>query len=199
MIQHRCVILLLIVVGIPRIGLWAQSQTLEVEIVKDSLQLSARQLYFLSDTELQRLHNGLTVNLIISLTVSMKDSRNTLYRAQEQFAFSFDLWEEKYSVFHSAPDGQSVSHLPIGSAESWCLQNMPIPLDVIPDRAPFMIHLDCFIEETEQENSGEEAPGLTLAGIIEYFSRKKGEQPHRWRISSGLLRLNDLKQTGKEP
>ncbi|MEJ2244962.1 MAG: hypothetical protein P8Y80_02570 [Acidobacteriota bacterium] len=194
---HRCIILLLILTEIPESVAWAQS--LEAEVVKDSLKISARQLYFLSDTELERLHNGLTVNLIISLTVSMEGSRNPLYRAQERFAFSFDLWEEKYSVFHSPPDGRSVSHLPVGSAEEWCLQNMPIPLDVIPDPDFFMIQLECFVEETEQENSGEEAPGLTLAGIIEYFSRKKGDQPHRWRISSGLLRLSDLKRTGTEP
>ena len=197
--QHRCVILLLIIVGIPRICLWAQSQTLEVEIVRDSLQLSARQLHFLPDTELEKLHDGLTVNLIISLTVSREPSRDILYRAQEMFAFSFDLWEEKYSVFQSPPDGRYVSHLPIGSAEEWCLKNMPIPLDVIPDRDSFMIQLECSVEEIEKENSPEEASGLTLAKLIEYFSRRKGEKPYRWKISTGLLQLSDLKQKGKEP
>jgi hypothetical protein len=197
--QHRCVILLLIIVGIPRICLWAQSQTLEVEIVRDSLQLSARQLHFLPDTELEKLHDGLTVNLIMSLTVSREPSRDILYRAQEMFAFSFDLWEEKYSVFQSPPDGRYVSHLPIGSAEEWCLKNMPIPLDVIPDRDSFMIQLECSVEEIEKENSPEEASGLTLARLIEYFSRRKGEKPYRRKISTGLLQLSDLKQTGKEP
>jgi hypothetical protein len=197
--QHRCIILLLIIVGIPRIGLWAQSQTLEVEIVRDSLQLSARQLHFLSDTELEKLHNGLTVNLIISLTVSRERSRNILYQAQQRFAFSFDLWEEKYSVFQYPPDRRYVSHLPAGSAEEWCLKNMPIPLDVLPDNDSFMIQLECSVEEIEEENSPEEASSLTLARLIEYFSRKKEEKPYRWKISTRLLQLSDLKQTGKEP
>ena len=190
---------MLIIVGVPRIGLWAQSQALEVEIVRDSLRISAGQLHFLSDTELERLHNGLTVNLIINLTVVTERSRSTLYQAQERFAFSFDLWEEKYSVFQSPPDGRYVSHLPAGSAEEWCLKNMPIPLDVIPDRDSFMIQLECSVEEIEKENSPEEASGLTLAKLIEYFSRKKGGKPYRWKISTGLLQLSDLKQTGKEP
>ena len=192
--QYRYAVLLFLIAGIPKIGLHAQSKSLAVAIDKDGLQVSARQLRFLSDKELKKLHNGLTVNLIIDLTAATDGSKNPLYRAQERFAFSFDLWEEKYTVYHSPPDGQSISHLTAAEAEGWCLKNLIVPLDRIPEQNVFMIQLECFIDESDEENNRENSPGLTIADIVEYFSRRKSEGPNHWKISTGPLRLDDLKR-----
>ena len=192
--QYRYIILLFFIAGVPRIDLWAQSKSLAVEIEKNSLTISARQLHFLSDKELEKLHNGLTVNMVMNVSLAEDDSRNPLYQAQERFAFSFDLWEEKYSVYHSPPDGDYVSHLSAAEAEKWCLKNIRIPLDIIPEQTAFVIHLECFIDENNADRNSEDTSGLTFAGIIEYFSRKKSESPYHWKINTGFLRLDDLKQ-----
>lgn len=192
--QYRYIILLFFLAGIPRIDLWAQSKPLAVEIEKNSLKISARQLHFLSDKELEKLHNGLTVPMVMNITVVADHSQNPLYQAQERFVFSFDLWEEKYSVYHSPPDGKYVSHLSAAGAEEWCLKNTRIPLDSIPDQTSFVVHLECFIDENNGDRNSEDTSGLTFAGIIEYLSRRKSESPHHWKINTGFLRLDDLKR-----
>lgn len=192
--QYRYIILLFFIAGVPRIDLGAQSKSLAVEIEKNSLKISARQLHFLSDKELEKLHNGWTVHMVMDVTVAADDPQNPLYQARERFAFSFDLWEEKYSVYHSPPDGKYVSHLSAAEAEEWCLKTVRVPLDIIPDQTAFVIHLECFIDEDNGDRNSGDASGLTFAGIIEYFSRKKSDSPHHWKINTGFLRLDDLKR-----
>jgi hypothetical protein len=192
--QYRNMFLLFMIAAIPNIGLWAQSRSLKVEMNEDSLKVSAHRLRFLTDWALARLHNGLTVTLVMNLTVVAKQAEDPLYHAQERFAFSFDLWEEKYSVFRSPPNGRSISHLSAASAEAWCLNNMPIPLEVIPEQQSFMIQLDCSIEESGNGKQPEDEPGLSIGGLIKYLSRKESEEPHYWKTSTGQLRLSDLKQ-----
>ena len=192
--QYRNLFLFFMLAAVPGIGLWAQSGSLKVEMDGDSLKVSAHRLHFLTDRALSKLHNGLTVTLVIDLTVVAKQDDDPLYHAQERFAFSFDLWEEKYSVFRSPPNGRSVSHLSAASAEAWCLNNMSIPLEVIPVQQSFMVQLDCSIEESGNGNQPEDAPGLSIGGLIKYLSRKESEEPRSWKASTGMLRLSDLKQ-----
>jgi hypothetical protein len=197
--RYRYAILLFLVAGVLQTDLWAQSGLLKVEIGGDSLRISANQPRFLTDKTLDKLHKGLTVTLVVDLTIVTEPSPETPYHVRERFAFSFDLWEEKYSVFQSPPDGRYVSHLSAASAEEWCLQNISIPLDAVPDRHSFMIQLECIIEENGDGKLGEDAPGFTIAGLIEYFSRKKSEGILHWKASTGLLRFNDLKQQQDVP
>lgn len=197
--RYGYIILLFFIAVVPGDGLWAQSGPLAVDVQKDSLLVSARGSHFLSNREMEKLHNGLTVTVVIKIAVVMQGASDSKYQAQERFAFSFDLWEEKYSVFHSSPEGRFVSHLSASEAEEWCLKNMPVSLDVIPEQGAFVIQLECYIEENNRESNLEDAPGLTIPGLIEYFSRKKSEGPHYWEASTGLLRLNELKQKQTAP
>jgi hypothetical protein len=184
--------LLFLIAGSPGIGLRAQAKSLAVKVENNALQISTRPLHFLSDKELVKLHNGLTVILVMDLTVLPENSPNPLYRALERFAFSYDLWEEKYSVYRTPPDGRYRSHLSATEAEQWCFKSMSVPLDIIPNRNAFMVRLECFIEEKNEETDSRDTSGLTMADIIEYFSRKKSESPHRWTMSSGYLRRDVL-------
>ena len=80
------------------------------------------------------------------------------------------------------------------SAEAWCLNNMPIPLEVIPKQQSFMIQLGCSIEESGNGKQPGDEPGLSIGGLIRYLSRKESEEPHCGKTSTGRLRLSDLKQ-----
>jgi hypothetical protein len=184
---------LYMIAAAPGIGLWAQSGSLKVAVEKDSLKVSEQRLSLLTDKALSKLRNGLTVTLIIDLTVVAKQSEDPLYHAQERFAFSFDLWEEKYSVFRSPPDGRYISHLSAAGAEAWCLNHMHVPLEAIPEQQSFMIQLEWSIEENGNGKPPEDEPGLSIGGLIKYLSRRESEEARCWKASTGLLRLSDLK------
>ena len=106
---------------------------------------------------------------------------------------SFDLWEEKFSVVKAGPGGRSASRLSAAMAEAWCLENLPLPVRVVPAQEPFVIRWECRIGENEEESVGDTRPALTLAGLIDVFSRKKSEVPPKWEATAGPLRLQDVK------
>jgi hypothetical protein len=186
-------ILLLALAGILGTQASAQSPSLLVERHDGYLRVSAPQLHFLTGRALDRLHDGSTVTYAITLTAVAERSKKPAFLLQERFAVSFDLWEEKYSVVQIRQDGRAASRLTAAMAEAWCLENMPIPVPAVPDRQPFVIRLECSIDASEAENGSISGSGLTLAGLIDVFSRKRNEEPLRWQATSGPLRLSDLK------
>ena len=86
-----------------------------------------------------------------------------------------------------------MSRLTAEMAEAWCLENMPIPVQEVPEKKAFVIRLMCSIKESEWENGGKSSSGLTLANLIEVFSRKEKEEPPRWEATSGPIRVDSLK------
>jgi hypothetical protein len=174
-------------------GVLAQSNPLQLKRRGDQIHLAAPQLHFIAGKALERLQNGSTVVYTISLTVIPDRAQKPLFLLREKFLVSFDLWEETYSVVQSQPGGKSGSRLTASMAEAWCLDHMIIPVSAVPDRQSFMVKLDCSVEEREGEENGENHSTLTLAGLIDVFSRKGREEPVRWEASAGPFRLEDLK------
>ena len=191
--SFRHALLLLIFSFLPALRVSAQSISLQPD--GDHMHVKAPQLHFLSGKAVEKLRNGSAVTYIITLAATPSRQRKAALLAREKFVVSFDLWEEKYSVVQDKSGGRAASHLASDMAEAWCLDNMPIPVRSIPDRQPFMIRLECFIEESEGNESGEGYSGLTLAAIIDVFSRKKREEPLRWEAAAGPFLLDDLKKT----
>jgi len=186
-------ILFLAIAGILGFQALAQTQALELERQGDLLRVAAPKLHFLEGKPLEKLHNGASVTFVITLTAGAENGRAHFYRLQERFAVSFDLWEEKFSVVRTGPGGRSASRLSAAMAEAWCLENMPLPVRVVPAQEPFVIRLECWVGDNDEESGGESRPALTLAGLIDVFSRKKGEAPPRWEAAAGPMRLRDVK------
>jgi hypothetical protein len=184
---------ILIVIGILSALALAQPQSIVVERRDDQLQIVAPRLHFITGQALEKLHNGSTVNYDLALTVSVEDAGSPAFFIKEQFVVSFDLWEEKYSVLQKGSEGRAISHLTAAMTEAWFLENMPIPVRSVPEKKSFVIKLVCSINEIEEDSGSKSDSGLTLAGLIEVFSRKKREAPLHWEASSGLLRLSELK------
>jgi hypothetical protein len=189
----RSRILLIVVVGILGASLPAKSEFLIVERHGDHLEVSAPQIHFLEGKALETLHNGSTVTYDISLAVVAERAEKPALLLRERFLVSFDLWEEKYSVVQAGPDGRAASRLTAAMAEAWCLENMPIPLRAVPERQSFVVRLECHIKEEEKGSGGKNNSGLTLATLIEIFSRKRETEPPNWQATSELLRLDDLR------
>jgi hypothetical protein len=171
----------------------AQSQALAVERRGNYLHVAVPQLHLLEGKPLERLHNGASVTYVFSLTLTADRSSAATFRLQERFIVSFDLWEEKFSVVQAGSSGRSGSHLTADLAEAWCLDNLPVPVAALPAEKTFVIKLEWAVAENESENSSESRSGLTLAGLIDVFSRKGREASPRWQAVSGHMRLADLK------
>jgi hypothetical protein len=190
---YRCQILMLAITCFLCAYAFAQSQSLTVERHGDHLHVMAAKLHFLKGPALEKLHNGATVHYIFTITVNAQNNEMKSYQLRERFAISYDLWEEKFSVVHSTMHNRSASRLSADMAETWCLENMPIAVREIPASHPFMVRLECSIDESEKEDGGKGDYLLSLEGLYEVFSRKRSDQPIKCEAASGSLRLDNLK------
>ena len=191
--SYRYCILVTCFAGLACLQMLAQSTPLKVERRGNQLHVTAPQLHFLLGKPLERLNNGASVTYTLELTLLAGASPTN--RQQEHFILSYDLWEEKYSVVQAGSQGRAASHLTAAAAETWCLDSMQLPLPALSPDKSFTIKLECTYVDNEI-SGGESSSGLTLAGLIDVFSRKKKEEPLRWEALSGPLRLKDMKQNG---
>lgn len=188
--SYRYYILLICVAGITCPWIQAQSQSLTVERLGNYLRVAAPQMHFLEGKPLAQLHDGASVTYSFALTLTAGGA-STIH-LQERFILSYDLWEEKFSVVQAGAPAHSASHLTAAAAEAWCLDNLAVPVPAFGPGKTFAIKLECRIAENGAESGGESRP-LTLAGLIDVFSRKGQEAPLRWEAVSGPLHLSDLK------
>jgi hypothetical protein len=86
-----------------------------------------------------------------------------------------------------------VSDLSDGAAEAWCLQNLALPVAALAGEKPWMLKLQVRVEEARAESNGA-SPRISVAGLIDVFSRKPKEEPLQWSAVSGPFRLRDLFQ-----
>jgi len=169
-----------------------------VQLDGDYLRIAAPRLNFLSGKLLERLKDGASVAFIGQLTISTSpNSLTPIARSVARFAFSYDIWEERFSVakIGAKPDSRrTVSHLSAQTAQDWCLENLLIDRSQIPPDKPFYIHLDLRAEDPQDQISFLGDPGINITRLIEIFGRPgRGAQP-RWVGTSGPWRLDDLKK-----
>ena len=191
---YRYRILLIAVAGILSANLLAKSKPMAVEYCGDHLCVTAPQVRFIEGKAVEKLRNGSTVTYVLTLVVSADKNPTAVFIKEERFLVSYDLWEEKYSVIQTGLGGRTASRLTAAMAEAWCLKNMPIPLQAVPEQQSFMVRLECSIEENENGSAGKSSSGLTLAALIDIFSRKRETEPPKWEAAAGPLRLDDLKR-----
>lgn len=168
-------------------------QSLQLERHGDHLLVAAPQLHFLSGRAIEKLKNGSTVTFVLTLSAIPQHERKAGFLQTKRFVMSFDLWEEKYSVVESWQEGRSASRLTSAAAEAWCLENMSIPVRSVPEGQPFMVRLECSMEENKEKEIGGSRSGLTLVALIDVFSRRKQAEPLCREVSAGPFRLEQLK------
>lgn len=189
--QYRSALLLICIAGISCPILFSQQPGLAVERRGDRLHVAAPQMHFLVAKPLEQLQNGASVTYAFALAVAGSSGNRPSYSQQETFAVSFDLWEERFSVVPTSPHVRSGSHLTAAEAEAWCIDALSVPLSSLPSEKTFVIKLTCQVVEN---GSDIESRPLTLAGLIDVFSRKGREAPLHWEAASGPLHRADLKE-----
>src|SRR5579862_5105858 len=180
-------------VSIPVSYLWA-AERLNVAWDGDDLHVAAPQLHFLAGKPLDRLKDGAAVVFLTQLTLTTDNFATSLRRAPERFVFSYDLWEEKFSVTKLGAGQRTISHLSAAAAEAWCLDNVAISSTGLPPDRPFWLRFDLRAAEPRDEAAVIGESGLNLTRLIEMFSRRPRDEQPQWTAEAGPLRLGGLKR-----
>jgi len=180
-------------VAIPLSRLLA-SERLTVTWDGDDLRVAAPQMHFLAGKPLDRLKDGAAVVFLTQLTLTTDNFTTSLRRTPERFVFSYDLWEEKFSVTKLGEGQHTVSHLSALAAEAWCLDNVAISSTGLPQDRPFWLRFEMRAAEPKDEAAVIGESGLNLTRLIEVFSRRPRDQQPQWTADAGPLRLGDLKR-----
>ena len=169
------------------------AQTLTVKTVADALHVQARGFSFIDGPVLNRLKEGRSVRIDFEMTVLAKPEGPVVRQASQSFTLSFDLWEERFAVSRGGSPPRSISHLRARDAETWCLDNLTMPVTSLGQygREPFWIRLAYRIQEPAP--AGDEAPGerFTLRGLIDRLSRRREEDDLARSIDAGPFRLSN--------
>ncbi|MEO8126112.1 MAG: hypothetical protein ABJF23_22130 [Bryobacteraceae bacterium] len=173
------------------------AQELSVRNGGDQLHISAPKLHFLSGKPLQRLQNGNTVAYDFQLSVLGESKTAVLRRNFERFVFSYDLWEERFSVTRMRSTQSSAAHLTSSNAEAWCLDNMAFPSTGLPFDQLVWVRLEVRAQEPKEPQPVPGEQGISIASLIEIFGRaSKTKQPQYWKLEAGPLKLADLRTAG---
>jgi len=167
-----------------------------VHVDGDYIHISAPNLNFLAGKTLERLKDGGTVAFLGQLTIT--STPNAVVpdaRSVARFAFSYDIWEQRFSVtkIGERPDSRrSVSHLSAQAAQNWCLDNLTIDRSLVPPDKLIYVHLDLRTEDPRDQLGIVGQPGINITRLIEIFSRpaKNAQQP--FLLHNGPFRLADL-------
>ena len=155
------------------------------------MRIAAPRLHFLVGEPLNRLRDGATVKYEFQLTAKTDRSGGVLTRSAEQFAISYDLWEEKFAVMKLGSSSRSVSHLSAAAAEAWCVENTSIPVAAINSNQPFWIRLDFQVNNAAALPDQVDNSGFILTGLIDIFSRRTRSEQLHGSEEVGPLRLEN--------
>lgn len=187
--QNRHWLLPLALVAVATAPLVAQALT--IRTVADALHVQARGFSFIEGPVLTRLREGRSVRIDFEMTVLSKPEGPVVKQTMQGFTLSFDLWEERYAVSRIGSPPRSISHLRPRDAETWCLENLTLPVSSLGlgRDTPFWIRLAYRVPEVAPEAN--EAPGerYTLRGLIDRLSRRREEADLAKSVDAGPFRL----------
>ncbi len=171
---------------------FAQSAQVNVERDGDRLHVSAPQFHFLTGQPLEQLHDGRSVTYVLTVSLQVQRGQARGAGVSRQVVFSYDLWEERFSVARVDEPKTSASHLTAAAAEAWCMDLLSLPTSAAPADKTFVVKLECSLRE-EGAPSADAPATTTLTGLIDLLSRKARTTPPRWEALSAPLRLAELK------
>lgn len=187
---------LLASLGIPLFRVFAApTPRLSVSFDGDNLHITAPDLHFLTGRALSRVKDADTVTFFSQITLN--DERgNALKRPLlERVVVSYALWEEKFAVTIPGGSVRTTMHKTAEQAEAWAVENLAISaLGLAPDR-PFWLRFELRAATQREMASVVGDSGISLRGVVEFFSRKSTPDNPSWMLQTGPLRLADLPRT----
>jgi hypothetical protein len=175
------------------LGLTVSDETLTPRWVGEQLLVSAPNLHFLTGKSLERLRNGASVPFDFQLSVSAGRGNPALQRALERFVVSYDVWEERFRVVELR-GRRGRSHLTAAAAEAWCLENIGLATASLSPAQSLWIKLEVRSAESKALVSLPEDSGVSLATLIDLFSRQPRSSQDHWARETGPFKLVDLRK-----
>ncbi len=175
--------------------MWADE--LRPRLTGDTLRVASANLRLLSGRPLESLKNGSTVTFDFQLA-ALNDVRIVQARAAERFVLSYDLWQERFSVVQltAKSDRQpraSVANLLPDAAEQWCLERLTLPVTTLDRAQPLRLRLEIRADEPKRAGRQNDDPPVSLATLIDLFSRPARREQRFWVLETPPLRLDTLK------
>jgi hypothetical protein len=182
--------------GIPLLRARAEEPLL-VSFDGDNIRVAAPGWHFLTGKPLERLKAADTVVFDSQITLFTDDKGTIFHRpVTERLIFSYDLWEERFSVTVRGVSPRSQSRLTTDQAEAFALGELAVTaLGMAPDR-PFWLRFELRARSSKELSSVVGDSGISLTGLaIDWLSRKPGADDPPYTRSAGPLRLADLPRT----
>jgi hypothetical protein len=172
------------------------SETVQPRLAGGQIRVSAPRLHFVAGNALERLQNGAPVPFAIQFTFSTDRWATVSQRDIERFVFSYDLWEQRYSIAKLGLPHKSVSNLTAHAAEAWCIDEMTVPAAGISEQQPFWLRLDIRADNPSEDRQVMTDEGISLTRLVELFSRRARSGDNRWSVEAGPFRLASLDRPG---
>jgi hypothetical protein len=177
------------------LGLWAEE--LFLRSTGDSIHISAPKLHFLTGRPLERLKNGNAVTYDFQLSILSESRIPLLPRTFERFVFSYDLWEERFSVSRTRNPQSRASHLTASAAEAWAIDNISFSPRGVPPNQPIFLKLEIRAADPKDERLLNDDSGVSLSALIEIFSRaSKAHEAQYWKLETGPVQLQNIAKSG---
>jgi hypothetical protein len=169
-------------------------QALTMSVGGGVLRVKASAFRFLEGEALNRLRNGRSVRFDFELAVLSGSRGPVVTLGRESFNLSYDLWEERFAATRIGPPSRSASHLTQALAETWCIEQLSIPVSTLGHLGrgtPFWLRLGYTLVERERSSSTNEAEGFTLWSLIDRLSRRRSVEALSRSTEAGPFRLSD--------
>ena len=163
------------------------AQGLSVSRSGDALTIRAPRVGFLTGEALARLKDGRSVPVELSAMALAAPASAPVATARQVFVLSYDLWEERFAVARSGSRSTAISHLTPAAAESWCVEQLAIPIASLGANGGgrFWIRLEYRILDGDGAADPDEGSGFTLQGLIDVLSRRRKTEPSAHAIEGG--------------
>ncbi len=176
------------------LGIPVRAESLEPRLSGNNLKIAAPRFRFVTGKPLERLHDGAPVPFAIQLSLLTDRTAGPAFRDIQRFVISYDLWEEKFAVVKLGARRKSASHLTATAAEAWCIDEMALQPAGLGEQQPFWIRLEVRAEDPSRDVAANDEP-MSLARLIDLFSRRTRGEERRWSAEAGPFRLAQLRQT----
>lgn len=167
-------------------------QSLGVLAMEGLLHVRMPQWGFIEGPVSQRLQDGRSVRIDFEFSVLERAQGPSVAKAQHSFNLSFDLWEQRYAVTQVGNQPRSISHLTARAAESWCLDNISLPLASIgrfARQTPFWVRLQYRVQDRMATADPDDST-FTLQTLIDVLSRRRQDQERAKSVEAGPFRLS---------
>jgi hypothetical protein len=186
-------LILAALIGFELLGLGVSTEELLVHGGSGDIHVTAPRLHFLIGKSLQRLHDGAIVPFDFQLSIAAGSKSNVVARAVERFTVSYDVWQEKFSVIRLRDFRKSSLSLSANAAEVWCLDSIFVSAPTLPADRQLWAHLEIRSVEPRDQILPVRDPNISIATLIEIFSRTPRPQQDHWSFESPVFHLADLK------